>query len=309
MNPRLRDRALRFALAFALTTPPLALAADAPTQALGRAFGGPVVLFAVGTGAPEALVRVLQEIEAIERALAAPPLADGAPHIVDSARLDVAEKGKALCLWSEGLLAPFGFGPPLPPLGKPGDPQLDLPPVCERARVDLAAKTLALAPEAVLDTTELAAGYAVDRAIEAMQAEGLATGFAAIGRVQRAYGTGPEGRGWRSLLPETVTRLDPEMTPPYLRDRALAVATSDDVPPHVDARSGQPVDKPGAVLVAFGSAADAQAIAAAMLLLGSRGGELRLGSLQPEPAVLWILGTGEGTPLLIEHRWRNFTRR
>lgn len=296
------------AATLALASAQSSVAADAPAQALGRAFGAPIVLLAIGPGAAEALVRKLQEIEAIEKSLYAPLLADGAPHEVEIARLDIAEKGKALCLWSDGLFAPFGIGPPLPPLGKAGTPQLELPPLCERARVDLAAKTLTLAPEAKLELEELAAGYVVDRAIESMQADGLTTGFAAVGRVQRAYGPGPDGRGWRSLLPETVTRLDVGLTPPYLRDRSLAVATSEDVPPHIDARTGLPVNRPGAVLVAFGSAADAQVIAAAMLLLGSRGGELRLGSLQPEPSVLWIHGTGEGTPLLVEHRWRSFTK-
>jgi hypothetical protein len=40
-----------------------------------------------------------------------------------------------------------------------------------------------------------------------------------------------------------------------------------------------------------------------MFVLGQREGMMRLGALRPEPSVAWLLGSGEGLPLLTTHRW------
>jgi hypothetical protein len=34
-----------------------------------------------------------------------------------------------------------------------------------------------------------------------------------------------------------------------------------------------------------------------------------MGSLRPEPALLWVLGTGQGAPLLVEYRWSDIAKR
>ena len=40
-----------------------------------------------------------------------------------------------------------------------------------------------------------------------------------------------------------------------------------------------------------------------MFVLGQRQGMMRLGGLRPEPSVAWLLGSGDGPPLLTTHRW------
>ena len=56
-------------------------------------------------------------------------------------------------------------------------------------------------------------------------------------------------------------------------------------------------------------AVDAQGLAATMLILGPREGQLRMGTLRPRPSLLWFLGSGEGRPLLVDYRWSDVNRR
>jgi hypothetical protein len=56
-------------------------------------------------------------------------------------------------------------------------------------------------------------------------------------------------------------------------------------------------------------ATDAQAVAGALLILGSTKGPLYLGTLRPSPSVLWVLGRVDGEPVLSTHRWSAVQRR
>jgi hypothetical protein len=56
-------------------------------------------------------------------------------------------------------------------------------------------------------------------------------------------------------------------------------------------------------------AIDAQGLAAAMTITGPNEGLLRLGSLRPSPAVLWLLGSGSGEPLQVDYHWGEVPKR
>ena len=72
---------------------------------------------------------------------------------------------------------------------------------------------------------------------------------------------------------------------------------------HLDLRSGRPVQGVAATIAISELAIDAQALSITMFVLGQREGMLRLGALRPEPSVAWLLGSGEGPPLITTHRW------
>ena len=71
----------------------------------------------------------------------------------------------------------------------------------------------------------------------------------------------------------------------------------------LDQRTGRPSSGVLAVVLATPLATDAQALATTMMILGNREGQLRLGNVDPAPAVLWLLGDGSGEPLLATYRW------
>jgi hypothetical protein len=73
--------------------------------------------------------------------------------------------------------------------------------------------------------------------------------------------------------------------------------------PYLHQRTGLPAQGVAGVAAVTELAVDAQALAIAMAVTGPREGELRLGSLRPNPSVLWFLGSGSGAPLQVDHRW------
>ncbi len=140
---------------------------------------------------------------------------------------------------------------------------------------------------------------------------GAANARVRVGTVQRAFGGGPAGGGWPAELALRADWIEP-LGPVRLREAALALAGrepalvigGDRYPPHINLRDGRPAGGTVATLAITELAVDAQALAVAMFVLGQREGMLRLGSLRPEPSIAWLLGRGDGTPLLITHRWR-----
>jgi hypothetical protein len=97
-----------------------------------------------------------------------------------------------------------------------------------------------------------------------------------------------------------------------LRDRAIALVSGLDGvldiggerhAPYLDQRSGRPRSGTLGVAVVTEIAVDAQALATALFVMPNREGRFRIGVLEPEPAVIWFLGTGEGLPLIAEHGW------
>lgn len=252
----------------------------------------------------------LAAIRDFEALLAKVPIGDGTPHPYDERMLALLDRARNACFWSEGILAPFGRGPALPAKG----PQPEGPASCFRAEIDRKKGIATLAEGAVLDLRELAAGYAVDLAVAAMRAGAAGSapdnGWVRLGTVQRSFGIDLKpGVGKWVDPPAPIRRLDPEFRGFYLSDRALAVAASTDEPPHVDQRTGTVPTAAIIVLAVAELAVDAQLLAATMMITGSRSGELRLGSIRPNPSILWVYGSGNGLPLYIEHSWSALHRR
>ncbi len=168
----------------------------------------------------------------------------------------------------------------------------------------------ALASGSRVDLWGFAQGFAVDRAIENLRQHRVASGWVEIGYVVRAFGDGPNGRGWpASANPTEFSDLEERV---LLRDSALAMASHNHRPldiagdrfaPWIDQRHGNPVSGVVATLAVTELAIDAQGLASSLFILGTREGEYRLGQLQPVPAVQWMLGTGTGRPLVTGRGW------
>ena len=240
---------------------------------------------------------------------------------VEPALADLLARALEFCDWSQAAHGPLGGSLKAywderarrraPALA--GDPSPAAPPAglaesaaCDRLRLDPAAGTARIAAGTRVDLGGFALGAAVDGAVDSLRAAGAADGRVQVGRVVRAFGPGPEGRGWPASLPvfEGYERPPGEL---HLRDRSLALVWRADWPPeaprHLDLRTGLPPDGVWATVAVAERAVDAQALAVAALVLGAREGRFRSGTLEPEPSILWLLGRGTGRPLLTELNW------
>lgn len=155
-------------------------------------------------------------------------------------------------------------------------------------------------------------GFALDRAVEVLQAAGVGNAWLEIGSVYRAIGGGPEGKGWLVSLPPAPGTAKPS-DQVWLRDKALAVVTvgpggDGSVIRFIDQRTGVPAR--GVVMVATVTeqALDAEALAVTLFITGLREGHMRLGGLNPRPSVYWLLGQGKGEPLESTYRWSELER-
>ncbi len=334
------------ALALALSLGLAALSAGRPASAVspavpvashidGRAFGLPVSID-LRDLPPEtaraAAAAALQEIAVFERQVdpAAPPLAgtiaalDAAagrgPQPIEPRLFQLLSRAAGFCAWSNGAHGPLArglyrlWGQGAPVAARPADEALAAAvksAACGGLVLDRKAGTASLAAGGGVTLFGFAEGAAVDRAVEALQGRGAANGVVGIGRVWRAFGPGPGGRGWTVALPAL-----PGMPAPIgevlLRDQSLALVAADDRPlaiagdvfaPLIDQRSGRPVEGMEAVAVRTLEGMDAEALAAGLFVLGTREGQLRVGSVRPAPSVLWALGSGDGSPLLVEYHW------
>jgi len=294
-------------------TPPAA-AAGAATMEAGA--GGPAV--EVTAGGPAAAA------DGNGRGLAALNAAAGAgARTADRRLVDLLARTNEFCVWSRGAYGPLGGR--LRSLsdrreGAAASPAKDdlaravASADCARLRVDVAAGTVELAAESRLDLAGFAIGFAVDRAVGVLRERGAGNGRAAVGRVQRAFGPGPGGAGWRAELPDPPGLVHP-LTPVWLKDSALAVAgpaagptgAGEPPAPYLDQRTGQPAVGVVAAAAVTELAVDAQALAVTMFITGSREGPLRLATLRPTPAVLWLLGGGSGPPILTDYHWSQVT--
>jgi thiamine biosynthesis lipoprotein len=144
-------------------------------------------------------------------------------------------------------------------------------------RVDRPAGTLGLARRgAGLDLGSIGKGWAVDRAVESLRAEGITSGLVDVGR--NVYGLGVPGEraeGWPVGAVHPVTGAVERVF--VLRD--LAVATSGNAEQHhrlggvtvghlLDARRGRPADGPLSATVLARSGVDADALSTVAFLLG-----------------------------------------
>lgn len=251
--------------------------------------------------------------------------AGGGPQPADAQVLSVLERALAFCAWSDGIGGPLGgrlyslWGLREPIGSLPVALEIDEAAesaACDRLVVDAKLGTANLSAGSRIDLWGFAVGFAVDRAVAALQEAGAASGFVTIGTVARTFGPGTAGRGW-VLVPSGFPGVEPPLPELWLRDRALAAASVEDgalgaggerYAPYLDQRKGRPAEGVVAVLASSELAVDAQGLASILFATGSRAGQLRLGNLSPRPAVLWLLGNGEGHPLLIEYHWGELER-
>lgn len=305
-----------------------------PRRATGTAFGQRLQVEVRGMSTAEAdaaLRAAVDEVRAIETlvdpwgdaeaGLATINAAAGAGALAADPRLiELLERALSFCDWSRGAHGPLGgqlylvWGFDDRPRGVPAPDvvrQAAGAASCDGVTVDAAAGTVRLAPGRRLDLRGFARGDAVDRAVEELERHGAENLFVEVGSVRRVVGGGPHGAGWPIVLP-VFPGMERPLDRVSLRDRALAVVSTvhrpllvggDRLAPWLDQRSGRPVAGVVATLTATELALDAEALAVALAALGNREGMLRMGNLEPTPAVLWLLGDGEGQPLEAPYRW------
>lgn len=134
---------------------------------------------------------------------------------------------------------------------------------------------------AQLDLGGVAKGYAIDRAVEAMQNSGCAGGLVSVGGDLRFFGRRPGGKEWTVGIQDPF---DPESDEPMLRIRltAAAVCTSGNYRRYselngqryshiIDPRTGRPADAAPSVTVVANDALTADAWATALSVLGPSG--------------------------------------
>ena len=305
----------------------LAGASPAPAQA----FGQPVEIQVRGLSEEatrETVQKALAGVSEMERLIdggtaALSAAAGKGLQSVDPRLLDLLARTVSFCQWSEGAHGPFGRD--LYTLwglrSRVEDPpdadavlQAAKAAACEGLTLDPQKRTATLAAGSGVDLVGFAEGAAVDRAVEILRERKVVNAFVRVGPVQRGFGPGPAGKGWPVLLPQ-IPGLEEHTDQVYLRDQSLAVASRSDHPlqggasSYLNQRTGLPAQGVLAAVAVTELAVDTQGLAATMLILGPREGELRMGTLRPRPSLLWFLGTGEGAPLLVNYRWTDFTRR
>jgi len=246
------------------------------------------------------------------------------PQVVDVRLFPALSRAYDFCLWSEKAYGPLGreinrlWGVRSPVAKKPEllDQAVDSA-ACNRLNVDVEKKTVTLAAGSAVDLWGFSEGLAVDRAVDVLRQKGVHNGYVHIGGIHRGFGLGTDGRGWSvspPLFPGTVIPL----TKLYLRDKSLAVVSFSDpalkigdetFSPWISQRNGQPVQGTVATLAYTDLALDAEGLAVTLTVTGPTDGQLRLGSLKPSPAILWLQGSGAGEPLQITYHWGDVPKR
>jgi FAD:protein FMN transferase len=289
----------------------------------------------------QAIQEALTEVSALDRltdpdgdagaagSLAAFNAAAGkGPQPIDARLIPAFSRALDFCYWSEKAFGPlardlnrlWGLRKPVAvsPVKTPADLDRAVAAAdCGRLRVDAKHGTAELAAGSGADLWGFAEGLAVDRAIEVLRKHGVRDGFVRVGGIERGFGPGPAGHGWRVELPLFPGMSSP-LSPIFLRDKALAVVSSVDkrlkigdatFAPWLSHRTGQPAQGSVAVLAVTELALDAQGLAVTLSVTSPAEGQLRLGSLRPRPGVLWLQGTGAGEPLQIDYNWGEVPKR
>jgi len=206
---------------------------------------------------------------------------------VPPALLDVVEQARACARRSGGLYDPtvlplmtlYGFyGPERP--GLPSTREVDEALAAtgwEDVRVDRAAGTVALARRGMgLDLGSIGKGWAVDRAVDALRAEGVTSGLVDAGGNVYGLGAPEEGaEGWSVALFHPVTGATERVW--SLRDASIATSANTErfrvIAGHrcghiLDARRGVPADGHVSVTVRARTGVEADQMSTAAFLLG-----------------------------------------
>jgi FAD:protein FMN transferase len=148
-------------------------------------------------------------------------------------------------------------------------------------------------PGAAVDLGGVAKGYALDRMLEPLRAAGVASALLDFGESSFwALGAPPGQDGWRLLVRRPDVGYAGVAT---LRDRAVSVSESLGQSLEIggrryghviDPRSGRPLERAALAMVLAPTAAEAEALSKALLLLGERAG---LALLESEPGCEGLL--------------------
>lgn len=294
----------------------------------GKVLGKEVVIEVVGLPSQEAQSKIRQAFTVLSDtethvATSIAKLnnaASASPQRVDPEILQLLGRSLEFCLWSDGTFGPLGgrvsaLWQQAAASGKQPDPDslgdAAHSAACSNLRLDPAHQKVALATGSQLDLSDFRTGFAIDQAVAKLAALGIHNVRITIGELKRAVGEGPEGRGWDAELPVFAGLAQP-LSPIHLHSESIAVTSthirslsvgSQEIPAFFDQTTGRPESGTEAVVVITHTALDAEALASSLMILGNRVGELRLGTIEPKPAVLWVLGNGEGTPLLDFFHW------
>lgn len=264
----------------------------------------------------DAVMRAERELDALAAAAARGSLPK---QPMPEELLDLLVRAQSFCTWSDGAAGPAGgavyrlWAQAARSGALPTPDQLEAAAAttpCTRVTLEPEGRTLALAPGSELDLRGFARGWAVDLAIRTLTGAGATNARVTLGAVIRGMGAGPTGAGWPVPLPKLSASGDPQ-NEVLLVNEALAVSNpaadaieiaGEPISPAFDLRTGKPGTGVSSVVTVTPLAADAEPLAMAMSVLGANGGQMRLGTLQPKPAVLWLLGAGE-TAVVASSNW------
>lgn len=278
--------------------------------------------------AVEAAVQAILEVEDLvdprregPRSLARLNAAAGKkPVAVDLLLLRLLARAQDFCIWSRGAHGPLGgelydlWGLRGPVEGRPTEGALAAAARtagCDGLGLDAASGRAQLAAGSRIELVGFGPGFAVDRAVEVLREHGVANAWVELGSHRYGLGPGPKGAGWKCPLPVLDDPSLPEREI-FLWDQALSTRRFDDSPFRIagdaypsllDQRTGRPPQGIESVTVLTELAVDSQALAGALMILGNREGQMRLGGLRPKPAVLWLLGDGTGRPVMTTYQW------
>ncbi len=244
----------------------------------------------------------------------------GGPIKVAPVLFDLLLRSESFCYWSHGAHGPLAgdlyalWGIPLAVSSLPLPEDLQLASTrarCDRMLLHEPDRTVQLAEGSRLQLWGFSIGYAIDLAVDKLKEAGAGNGRIIVGRIARGFGLGPQGQGWPVDLPSFAS-LDGRKPRIFLRDASTAVISMEDYPisiagesypPYFDQRDGQPPKRMIATVTVTELAVDAQAVGVTLFVVSSQEGLAQLGQLRPSPSVLWVEGSRESDPLLMQHRW------
>lgn len=243
--------------------------------------------------------------------------AGAGPQIVDPRIANMLLAASRYCLWSANAHGPLGgalYGLWEAPSGAIPHPQ-ELRRATEQAECgrlrfgdDAAQRTVELAEASRVMARGFGRGFAIERAVDVLRRHGVDNFWIEAGSVYRASGGGADGLGWDLTIP---AQPDNDDVTEYLKlqDQALVVVSvfpigEDAVVPWIDQRTGVPARGVLTLITVATNAFDAEMVATSLFIIGLRDGQRRLGSLEPRPSILWLLGDNrDGEPLVSTYRW------
>ncbi len=294
----------------------------------GQVLGKEAIIEVVGLPSPEAQAKIRQAFTVlantesqVSSSIAALNRSAGqGPQKLDPKILQLLGRSLEYCLWSDGTFGPLGgnitdLWRQAAASGKQPNPD-DLSDAaqsaaCSHIKFEPAHQTVEIAAGSKIDISPFLTGFAIDQAVAHLTKVGVHNLRITIGDLKRALGAGPTGNGWDAEIPVFSGLAEP-LSPIHLHGESIAVVSihshslsvgDQQFPAFFDQTTGQPESGTEAVVVITHTALDAQALGSSLMILGNRVGELRLGTIDPKPAVLWVLGTGAGTPLLDFFHW------